>query len=81
MVLAFSNGNWNEVELPSPLDKSWSQDDIFTYVSIFMKCRKNGFSDEKASQLSEAIIYKKKCVGLRYEAYIEKEIKDLLGKA
>lgn len=70
-----------DLKLPSPMDRSWSQDDTFTYISIFMKCRKNGLTDDKASQLAEAIVYKKKCEGLRYEPHIEKEIKGLLGKA
>lgn len=81
MVLGFMNGKWVEIRLPSPLDKTWSQDDHFTYVSIIIKCRKMGLSEEKASQVAEAVIFKMKYEGIRYEASLEKEIKGLLGKA
>ena len=60
MTLGFMNGKWVEVEMPSPLDKSWSQDDNFTYVSMFIKCRKMGLKEEKASQIAEAFVFKMK---------------------
>jgi hypothetical protein len=81
MVLGFMNGKWVEVKMPSPLDKSWSQDDHFTYISIFIKCRKMGCKEDRASQIAEAVVFQMKYEGLRYEPSFEKEIKGLLGTA
>lgn len=81
MSLGFMNGKWIEIQMPSPIDKTWSKDDKFTYISIFIKCRKMGLKEEKAAQLAEAAVMKMKYDGLRYEPALEKEIKGLLGIA
>lgn len=79
MSLGFMNGKWIDIQMPSPMDKTWSQDDCFTYISIFIKSRKMGLKEERAAQLAEAAIMKMKYDGLRYEPSLEKEIKGLLG--
>ena len=81
MSLGFMNGKWVDIQMPSPLDKSWSQDDHFTYVSIFIKCRKMGVNEENASQIAEAAVFKMKYEGLQYDSSFEKQIKGLLGTA
>lgn len=77
MVLVFNQGIWTDIPLPEPLDRTWSKDNQFIYVTVYQRLRSKGFSHEKSSQVAEAYIYREIAPKLKFT----KEVQVLLEKA
>ncbi len=72
MALVFSKGEWITVPLPSD-SESWSFHDQLLYGNVFaLATREHNVPSETASQIAEAVVFKRLYPGMVMNPELEK---------
>ena len=82
----FRNGQWIEYKLSvtAQEDPRWTEAEKWLAASVFATAKTKGFSNEKAYQLSDAVVFQTIYKDLEYSEALQKEIvalKNHVGKA
>jgi hypothetical protein len=75
--IVFSNGNWIKVFLPKYKDPSWTNADEMIFATVWVAAKEIK-GDERATQIAEAVVYKRMYPGLLYDKRLETDIKECI---
>jgi hypothetical protein len=81
MQLVFSENEWLEVKVPAGYDPNWTQQDQYFYAVIWALAFRKGFSEQKASQVAEAAVFKKIYPGIQFFDSLEKDLRFLQNES
>ena len=70
-----SDGKAWTVSLPNNHDTSWTYSDTWMYAAAYVSAILHGFSEERAAQVAEAIVYTRLYPGIGFNRDLEADCK------